>query len=82
MEFRSFFQWKAMRYNRQTDVNQHVSVAKIVAVRHFKEKQRDLAQSTFQLRGRDIGTVVLPDADLKIFLMARPEIRAQRRWKN
>jgi cytidylate kinase len=69
---------------RQTDVNQHVSpVAKIVAVRHFlKEKQRDLAQSTFSVtEGRDIGTVVLPDADLKIFLMARPEIRAQRRWK-
>jgi cytidylate kinase len=69
---------------RQTDVNQHVSpVAKIVAVRHFlKKKQRDLAQSTFSVtEGRDIGTVVLPDADLKIFLMARPEIRAQRRWK-
>jgi len=69
---------------RQTDVNQHVSpVAKIVAVRHFlKKKQRDLAQSTFSVtEGRDIGTEVLPDADLKIFLMARPEIRAQRRWK-
>lgn len=69
---------------RQTMVNQHVSpVAKIVAVRLFlKKKQRDLAQSTSSVtEGRDIGTVVLPDADLKIFLTARPEIRAQRRWK-
>ncbi len=31
--------------------------------------------------GRDIGTVVLPQADLKIFLTAAPEERAQRRWK-
>jgi cytidylate kinase len=31
------------------------------------------------LEGRDIGTVVFPDADLKIFLTARPEVRARRR---
>ena len=31
--------------------------------------------------GRDIGTVILPDADLKIFLIARPEIRAYRRFR-
>jgi cytidylate kinase len=30
--------------------------------------------------GRDIGTVVLPDADLKIYLDATPEERARRRW--
>jgi cytidylate kinase len=30
--------------------------------------------------GRDIGTVVFPDADLKLFLTARPEVRAQRRF--
>ena len=30
--------------------------------------------------GRDIGTVVFPDAELKIFLTASPEIRAQRRY--
>lgn len=30
--------------------------------------------------GRDIGTVVLPNADLKVFLTASPEIRAKRRW--
>ena len=31
--------------------------------------------------GRDMATVVFPDADLKIFLTARPEIRAERRYK-
>ena len=31
--------------------------------------------------GRDIGTVVLPDATVKIFLTASPEARAARRWK-
>ena len=31
--------------------------------------------------GRDIGTVVFPDADLKIFMTANPEIRAERRYK-
>ena len=30
--------------------------------------------------GRDIGTVVLPDADLKIFQIASPEVRAKRRY--
>jgi cytidylate kinase len=30
--------------------------------------------------GRDIGTVVFPDADIKIYLTAKPEIRAQRRY--
>ncbi len=32
------------------------------------------------LEGRDIGTVVFPDADLKIFMIADPEVRAQRRY--
>ena len=30
--------------------------------------------------GRDIGTAVFPNADLKIFMTARPEVRAQRRY--
>ncbi len=32
------------------------------------------------LDGRDIGTVVFPDADLKLFITASPEARAHRRW--
>jgi CMP/dCMP kinase len=33
------------------------------------------------MEGRDIGTIVFPDADLKIYLTASPEVRAQRRWR-
>jgi len=33
------------------------------------------------MEGRDIGTVVFPDAELKLFLEAAPEVRAERRWK-
>ncbi len=43
--------------------------------------QRQLATAgSCVVEGRDIGTVVLPDAPLKFFLTARPEIRAQRRF--
>ena len=38
-------------------------------------------QNCILMDGRDIGTVVLPDADVKIFLTATPEARAQRRYK-
>lgn len=45
------------------------------------EIQRSMAKSSSVIMdGRDIGTVVLPDADVKIFLTARPEIRAKRRY--
>ena len=44
--------------------------------------QRDMAKKQDVLMdGRDIGTVVLPDATVKIFLTASPEARAARRWK-
>ena len=53
------------------------------AVRAFLlEMQRDMAKTQDVLMdGRDIGTVVLPDATVKIFLTASPEARATRRWK-
>ena len=53
------------------------------AVRAFLlEMQRDMARKQNVLMdGRDIGTVVLPDATVKIFLTASPEARAARRWK-
>jgi cytidylate kinase len=48
------------------------------------ELQRRLATAPSQpgavLEGRDIGTVVFPDADLKVFLTASPEVRARRRY--
>ncbi|MCI2046530.1 MAG: (d)CMP kinase [Faecalibacterium sp.] len=58
-------------------------VATIPAVRAFLlESQRAMAKSQNVLMdGRDIGTVVLPDATVKIFLTASPEARAERRLK-
>ncbi len=44
-------------------------------------RQRELGRRAGGvLEGRDIGTVVFPDAALKVFLTARPEVRAQRRF--
>ncbi len=44
--------------------------------------QKDLAaNNSCVMDGRDIGTVVLPNADVKIFLTASPEARAERRYK-
>ncbi len=51
---------------------------------HLLDVQRRLALSAKQgaiLEGRDIGTVVFPDADVKVFLFANPEIRARRRFE-
>ena len=46
------------------------------------EMQRELARTNSVIMdGRDIGTVVLPNADLKIFLTAQPEERARRRFE-
>ena len=56
--------------------------AKIPVVRkHLTRLQREIADSRrMVVEGRDIGTVVLPDAELKIFLTASVEERARRRW--
>lgn len=56
-------------------------VAHIPEVREFlREVQRGLArQHNVVMEGRDIGTVVLPEAQLKVFLTASPEERARRR---
>ena len=58
-------------------------VAAQPAVREFLlDLQRDLAKRhNIIMDGRDIGTVVLPNASLKIFLTATPEKRAQRRYE-
>ncbi len=58
-------------------------VSAIPKVREFLlELQRDIARkNNVIMDGRDIATVVLPNADVKIFLFASPECRAQRRYK-
>lgn len=59
------------------------SVSSIPAVREFLlGLQREIAaQNNVLMDGRDIGTVVLPEAQLKIFITAAPEIRARRRFE-
>lgn len=58
-------------------------LATIAEVRHVlvAEQQRAGAGGGVVMEGRDIGTVVFPHAELKIFLEASPEVRAERRWK-
>lgn len=59
------------------------AVSAIPAVRDFLfDMQREIAEKNdVVMDGRDIGTVVLPDAELKIFLTAKPEVRAERRFR-
>ena len=69
---------------RTAEVAQAASrLATIAGVRHVlvAEQQRAGAGGGVVMEGRDIGTVVFPDAELKIFLEASPEVRTERRWK-
>jgi len=68
---------------REMAVSNMVSeVAAIAAVRDFAVAQQQAMglEKGIVMDGRDIGTVVFPDAELKIFVTAAPEIRIQRRW--
>lgn len=58
-------------------------ISAIGAVRKaLLSKQQEIAERTdVVMDGRDIGTVVLPDAQVKLFITASPHARAQRRWK-
>ena len=69
---------------RENEISMYASaVSKIPAVRaHLLSLQRDMAAThNVIMDGRDIGTVVLPDAQLKVFLFASPEARADRRTR-
>jgi cytidylate kinase len=69
---------------RTSEVSQAASkVAVNPGVRHVlvAEQRRAGIEGGVVMEGRDIGSVVFPEAELKIFLTASPEIRAQRRWR-
>lgn len=69
---------------RTAEVAQAASLlATIAAVRHVlvAKQQHAGTGGGVVMEGRDIGTVVFPRAELKIFLDASPEVRAERRWK-
>lgn len=68
---------------RGIGVSDHVSlVSRIGAVREqlVAMQRRMGADRGVVMDGRDIGTVVFPDAELKIFMTAQPSVRAQRRY--
>ncbi|MBP5166915.1 MAG: (d)CMP kinase [Oscillospiraceae bacterium] len=69
---------------RTAEISMYASaVSAIPEVRAFLlDTQRGMAKKhDVIMDGRDIGTVILPDAKVKIFLTAAAEVRAQRRWK-
>src|SRR5260370_19680946 len=69
---------------RAAEVAQAASqLATIAAVRRVlvAEQQRAGAGGSVVMEGRDIGTVVFPNAELKVFLVTSPAVRAQRRSK-
>jgi cytidylate kinase len=69
---------------RTPEVSQAASkIAVNAGVRHVlvAEQRRAGIAGGVVMEGRDIGSVVFPEAELKIFLTASPEIRAERRWR-
>ena len=69
---------------RQPDISMYASaVSSVPSVRAFLlETQKEIARrQSVIMDGRDIGTVILPNADIKVFLTASNEARAQRRYK-
>jgi CMP/dCMP kinase len=69
-----------IRSEHVTDVSSIVSTIPGVR-RAMVARQREIAKRGAVLNGRDIGTVVFPNADIKFFLTAVPEERADRRFK-
>jgi cytidylate kinase len=69
---------------RTTEVSHAASVVAVIpGVRHplVSEQRRAGERGGVVMEGRDIGSVVFPHADLKIYLDASPEVRAERRWQ-
>ena len=69
-----------IRTESVTDMSSIVSTIPGVR-RAMVKRQRAMGQRGAVLNGRDIGTVVFPDADFKFFLTANPNERAERRYK-
>ncbi len=69
---------------REAGVDRHVSlVSRVSSVRSalVAQQRRMASEGRIIVVGRDIGTVVLPNADLKIYITASSEERSRRRWK-
>ena len=69
-----------IRTNRISNLTSRIAALPAVRARMTGLQQQTTAAGGYIVDGRDIGTVVLPDAEIKIFLSARPEARARRRY--
>lgn len=69
-----------IRSMRVSEVVSHVSVIKEVRAKLRAIQQNLGEQGGVVMDGRDIGTAVFPNAELKVFMTASPEVRAQRRF--
>ena len=69
-----------IRANAISKLSSDISALPAVRYRMVELQRQMGAKGGVILDGRDIGTFVFPDADIKFFLTASPEIRARRRW--
>ncbi|WP_258098106.1 (d)CMP kinase [Marinoscillum pacificum] len=69
---------RTMRINENVSA---VSAIKEVRVAMVAQQQQIGQERGIVMDGRDIGTVVFPDAELKVFMTANPDVRAERRQK-
>ena len=70
----------AIRTPEVSQAASKIAVVSGVRLMLVAEQRRAGQQGGVVMEGRDIGSVVFPDADLKIFLTASPEVRAERRY--
>ncbi len=71
---------KEIRSLAMANVASRISTIPEVRTALVKQQQKMGEEKGIVMDGRDIGTVVFPDAELKIFLTASPEVRAKRRF--
>ena len=67
--------------NNVSNVSKHSTVRRALVDQQREIAELAAAASGIVMIGRDIGTVVLPDAGLKVYLTASAEQRARRRWR-
>ncbi|MBF8263746.1 MAG: Cytidylate kinase [Parachlamydiales bacterium] len=70
-----------IRVQEISNLSSQISIYPFVRQAMVKIQRRFGQQRNAVFEGRDMGTVVFPDAELKIFLTARPQVRAERRYR-
>ena len=70
-----------IRKKEITEIASKIAAVKEVRAALLPIQKEYAAKGNFVFEGRDLGSVVFPDAEVKVFLTARPEVRAERRYK-